>query len=77
MKGEKRQVKVDYEPVELFKILKFQDLVMSGGEAKHVISQGLVRVNGEIETRKTKKIYVGDRIDFQGVCMTITLGSGQ
>jgi len=60
-------VELKKEPVELCKILKFENLVMSGGEAKSVIAQGLVMVNSEIETRKRKKIYSGDTIEFQGI----------
>jgi ribosome-associated protein len=39
-------------------------MVASGGEAKTVIAGGLVLVNGVIETRKRKKIFSGDIIDF-------------
>lgn len=70
MKNEQR-VLVNREPVELYKILKMENLVMSGGEAKYVISQGLVEVNGETETRKRKKIYNGDLIRFQDVRMRV------
>ena len=57
-------VEVEKEPVELYKILKFENLVGSGGEAKFVIAQGLVRVNNEKETRKRKKIFAGDIIEY-------------
>ena len=50
--------------VELYKILKFEGLSESGGSAKKAIADGLVSVNGEVETRKRKKIRVGDQIDF-------------
>lgn len=59
-----REVKIDREPVELYKILKFENLVMSGGEAKHVITQGMVTLNGKVETRKRKKIFSGDIVEF-------------
>jgi len=59
-----RVVEVSKEPVELFKILKFEGMVGSGGEAKMVIADGMVSVNGEIETRKRKKIISGDIIEF-------------
>ncbi len=59
-----REVEVTMEPVELYKILKFEGMVPSGGEAKVVIAAGLVSVNGEIETRKRKKIVSGDIIEF-------------
>lgn len=63
-RGQLRHVEITKEPVELYKILKFEGLVSSGGEAKLVIAEGLVLVNGEIETRKRKKIFSGDVIDF-------------
>ena len=55
---------LESEFVELFKILKFEGLVDSGGNAKQAIAEGRVSVNGEIETRKRKKIKAGDQIDF-------------
>jgi len=57
-------VMINKEPVELFKILKFEGLVSSGAEAKNVIAEGLVLVNGEEETRKRKKMLAGDIIQF-------------
>ena len=59
-----RVVEITSEPVELYKILKFEGMVASGGEAKLVISEGLVLVNGKVETRKRKKIVAGDIIEF-------------
>ena len=58
-------------PTELFKILKFEGLVASGAEAKQAISYGLVFVNGELETRKRKKIVAGDEIQFLDSQLTI------
>ena len=59
-----RRVEITREPIELFKILKFEGMVGSGGEAKMAIAEGYVLVNGEIETRKRKKIVSGDTIEF-------------
>ncbi len=55
---------LESEFVELYKILKFEGLTDSGGNAKQAIAEGLVSVNGEVETRKRKKIRAGDQIDF-------------
>ena len=55
---------LESEFVELYKILKFEGLAESGGDAKQAIADGLVSVNGEVETRKRKKIRPGDQIDF-------------
>jgi ribosome-associated protein len=57
-------IKINKEPVELFKILKFEGVVASGGEAKAVIADGQVKVNGAVETQKRKKIVDGDNIEF-------------
>ena len=59
-----RHVDINKEPVELFKILKFEGIVSSGGQAKLVISDGQVTVNGEVETRKRRKVVAGDIIVF-------------
>ena len=61
-----RIVKVSAVPIELFKVMKFGNMADSGGEAKSVISDGLVMVNGEVETRKRKKIHSGDIIAYEG-----------
>ena len=55
---------LETEFVELYKILKFEGLSESGGNAKQAIADGLVSVNGAVETRKRKKIRAGDQIDF-------------
>lgn len=60
-----KKVNINKEPVELYKILKFEGLVPSGGEAKQVIADGLVLVNKVVETRKRKKIFSGDVIEFE------------
>lgn len=57
-----RHVNITREPVELYKILKFEGLVETGGGAKMAIANGEVTVNGEIETRKRRKIVGGDII---------------
>ena len=61
-----REVEISREPVELYKILKFEGLVASGGEAKLVVGDGQVRLNGAVETQKRKKIVSGDIIEFAG-----------
>jgi ribosome-associated protein len=57
--------------IELCGLLKFENLVQSGGEAKFVIAQGLVKVNGQVETRKRKKLVAGDLIEFAGETILI------
>lgn len=57
---------LESEFVELYKILKFEGIADSGGAAKQAISDGLVSVNGQVETRKSKKIGPGDQIEVRG-----------
>lgn len=59
-----RIVEISSEPVELYKILKFEGLATSGAEAKEVIAAGQVLVNGKVEVRKRKKIVSGDIVLF-------------
>ncbi len=61
-----KTVVINNEPVELYKILKFEGLVTTGGEAKLLIGDGRVLVNGAIETQRRKKIVHGDIIEFGG-----------
>ena len=68
-----REVVITVEPVELYKILKFEGLVSNGGEAKAVVENGQVKVNGAVETRKRKKIVAGDIVEFGGEKLTIVL----
>ena len=67
------EVEITSEPVELYKILKFEGLAASGGEAKQVIAEGMVCLNGQVETRKRKKIVAGDVIEFAGEIMRVQL----
>lgn len=60
-----------YEYVELYKLLKILDWATSGGEAKQFVDEGRVKVNGEIETQRRKKLRPGDSIEFAGQLITI------
>lgn len=68
-----KTVTINREPVELFKILKFEGLVTTGGEAKLLIGDGQVTVNGSTETQRRKKIVAGDVIGFRGETLEIRL----
>jgi len=66
-------VEINQEPIELYKALKIGNLVSGGGEAKQVISEGYVFLNGEEEIRKRKKVYAGDLISFNGEHLQVAL----
>jgi ribosome-associated protein len=61
-----QDVIINREPVELYKVLKFEGLVGTGGEAKMAVADGLVKVNGELEMRKRCKLKGGDVVEFNG-----------
>jgi ribosome-associated protein len=54
------------EFIELDNLLKTMDLVSSGPEAKQYILDGMVKVNGEVETRIRRKLRTGDSVEFGG-----------
>ena len=54
------------EFIKLGQALKAAELVESGAEAKEVIQEGKVLVNGEVESRRGKKLYAGDLVTFNG-----------
>ena len=72
-------ISTDY--IELDKLLKRENLAASGGEASALIDQGLVRVNGEVETRR-RKCRPGDLVVFAGTTLRVAAlspadGAGQ
>ena len=59
-----KEIKIKYEFIKLGQLLKLAGLVSSGIEAKIVIQEGEVLYNGEVETRRGKKVYPGDTVEF-------------
>ncbi len=62
-------IKTEY--IKLDALLKFAALVSSGGEAKEVVGEGLVSVNGEVCTMRGKKLRGGDVVSFSGKTVRI------
>jgi ribosome-associated protein len=58
------EFKLRSEFVELDNVLKALQLVASGAEARQHIQAGLVRVNGQVETRVRRKLRPGDSVEF-------------
>lgn len=59
-------IKLKDEFIKLGQALKAAGLVETGAEAKDVIQEGLVKVNGEVDTRRGKKLYSGDLVTYNG-----------
>ena len=64
-------IKLREEFIKLGQALKAAGLVESGVEAKEVILDGFVKVNGEVDTRRGKKLYDGDIVSFDGTDIKI------
>ena len=61
------KITIETEYIKLDSMLKFAAVVGTGGEAKYVISEGMVTVNGEVCTMRGKKLRPGDKVSFQGL----------
>ena len=60
------EIKIRDEFIKLGQALKLAGVVEDGVEAKYVIQDGLVKVNGEVDERRGRKVYEGDIISFEG-----------
>ena len=58
--------RLEGEFIPLIQLLKATNLVLTGGEAQNVVTEGLVKYNGEIDYRKRLKVKPGDVIEFDG-----------
>ena len=65
------KIAIETEYIKLDSLLKFAAVVGTGGEAKYVISEGMVTVNGEVCTMRGKKLRPGDKVSFQGLDFAI------
>ncbi len=59
-------VKIKDDYIKLGQALKLAGLVGSGTDAKYVVSEGMVEVNGEVDLRRGRKLVPGDIVSFQG-----------
>lgn len=70
-------VELEEQPIELCNLLKLLDLVESGGQAKMLIADGYVALNGEICLQKRKKVYAGDTVEFDGQLFQVAEFTGE
>ena len=67
-----RNIKITTEFIKLQDLLKFANLVETGGIAKECVQGGEVKVNGEVCTMRGKKIRPGDVVFFDGEELTVS-----
>ena len=68
------KIAIETEFIKLDSLLKYAALVGTGGEAKYVIAEGMVRVNGEVCTMRGKKIRPGDTVEFDRYALQVVQG---
>lgn len=62
-----REITIKTTTITLHQFLKWADIAESGGEAKHVINNGGVTVNGELEKRRGRQLVSGDLVTVDGI----------
>ena len=67
------QVSISTEYIKLQDAMKFANIVYSGGEAKNLILEEQVKVNGEVCTMRGKKLRPGDKFEFMGQTYLIAI----
>lgn len=60
------EISISTEFIKLGQALKLAGMVSNGSDAKMLIIDGNVKVNGEVETRRGRKLFTGDTIEFEG-----------
>ena len=65
------KIREDEEFIKLAQAMKKAGLVGSGVDAKIIIQDGNVKVNGEVDTRRGKKLYDGDVFEYEGVTVKV------
>ena len=65
-------VAIHDESIRLGQFLKLADLVDTGADAKGLLAQGLVTVNGEVETRRGRQLVAGDVVELAGRRVTVS-----
>jgi ribosome-associated protein len=65
------QIKLSREYVELCQLLKLAGIAGSGGQGKHIVAAGEVRVDEQPESRKTAKIRAGQKVECRGITIVV------
>jgi len=66
-----RRIGIRSETIDLGALLKLADVAVTGGEAKHLIRDGRIIVNGQVERRRGRQIRPGDLVDAAGTVLTV------
>ena len=66
-----RRIGIRSETIDLGALLKLAQVAATGGEAKHLIRDGRITVNGQVERRRGRQIRPGDLVDAAGTVLTV------
>ena len=72
-----KKVTVSGEYIQLNQLLKLENIAMSGGHAREMIENGLVKVNGTVEDKIRKKIRNQDKVEVGKICLIVTTEEAQ
>jgi len=72
-----KKIAITTEYIKLDGLLKFSGICETGGEAKNLINEGVIKVNGEVCTKRGKKLRPGDRVSFEGDSTVIEIISDE
>ncbi len=64
--GKPREVEIREDTIRLGQLLKLAGIAGTGGEARELVQEGAVRVNGEVETRRGRQLHAGDVVETAG-----------
>ena len=67
----KKQVIIETEFIKLDSFLKYAGVFLTGGQAKDAVLSGEVMVNGEVCQMRGKKLYSGDTVELEGICLEV------
>lgn len=68
-----KAVSINKEPIKLSQFLKLADIIMNGAEARMLLEDGRLLVNGKVEARRGRKLYNGDSLEYGGECYKVIL----
>lgn len=71
-KFNEQNIEIETDFIRLDALLKFAAIVQTGGEAKMVITDGMVSVDGEVCTQRGKKVYPGQKVTFENIRLIIS-----
>lgn len=61
-----KEVSIRTEYIELGKFLKLADCISTGGQAKFFLQETVIHINGDVDNRRGRKLYPGDKVEVEG-----------